>query len=268
MRYKFKKEKVLEYSRFYRRHGFVVLEDFFELKNVEDLRKELSRILRSEKDIECALVDSFNESLERYLSALGVFTKSAKVQKLFLDEKILSALKNIGFDGVSTPTTPVSHVVDNRLTKNGIDDVALGFHQDWTSVQGSLGLAIVWLPLTDVDEESRPVQIVPGSHLEGIREDTTIDKNSRTIKDLLLEEKVFEVHVKKSDILIFSGYTIHRTKRKGSKFRVALSQRFEDFGEESFFSRGFPCAYKRVVDRDLKYRPSVEEIGKVFEKEF
>jgi len=210
-----------------------------------------------------SLTSAFQKSSEQYRSYLRTFAKSVKVQSLFLAENILSVIKDLGVVEPSTPTTPVTHIVSEKLSDDGIEKVATTSHQDWPSIQGSIDSLIVWIPLTNVNENTHPIQIIPGSHAEGLRECTAKSNVSQIELSIDEEIKYVDVVCNPGDVVIFSTFLIHRTKLAGNSARIAVSNRFDNMFEKSFIERSFPCAYIRIIDRNLVNVPDNVYIKKI-----
>jgi ectoine hydroxylase-related dioxygenase (phytanoyl-CoA dioxygenase family) len=209
-----------------------------------------------------SLTLAFQKSSEQYRAYLRTFAKSVKVQSLFLNKKILGVIEDLGVVEPSTPTTPVTHIVSEKLSEAGIEKVATTSHQDWPSIQGSIDSLIVWIPLTNVNENSYPVQIIPGSHAEGLRECTAKSNVSQITLSNDEEMRYIDVVCNPGDVIIFSTFLIHRTKLTGDSARIAVSNRFDNMFEKSFIERSFPCAYVRIVDRNLVNVPDNAYIKK------
>ena len=259
----------------YLQDGFVIVKDVFCKKDVEDCKKDLIEICLAasfcdeEKiSVEEALKKVFLSSKERYLQVLRTFAKSATLQKLFLSNDLMEIIKTIGIHVPTMPTQPVTHVCSIDLLIEG-NEVGIDSHQDWPSIQGSLDSVVVWTPFTIIDEKSYPIQVLPKSHLSGVRE-AKIKKNGSMIELSEEEENsVIDVLCSPGDAVIFSTFVVHKTKnckKNDEKFRFATSTRFDNALEKSFVERNFPCAYKRTVERNLESIPSKEQINLIFER--
>ena len=143
---------------------------------------------------------------------------------------------------------------------------ALKPHQDWPSIVGSLNSVVVWIPLTVVGEYDHPLQVVPGSHLEGVLEgeegtnELVVNKSDKDFLTIICSP---------GDIVVMSTFCVHRTKPTGSGFRLACSIRYDDMMDLDFSNRNYTCAYKRSVDRSLfkKHIPSKKAINRIFSLE-
>lgn len=258
-------------SCLYRTNGFVIVKKALPVENLNICKDKLIEICSSiTKKVDTSLEDNlkrlFNHSETTYLQTLRTFSKSSFIQSLFLSKELSEIIENIGIKIPIQSTQPVTHVSSKDLL---IKDESIGIdsHQDWSSIQGSLDSLVVWVPFTEVTSQDYPVQFLPKSHLHGLRESKVTDKGN--IISLSEEEKnnMIDGICSVGDAVIFSTFTIHRTKpQKTKSFRFAASTRFDNALESSFISRDFPCSYKRIVDRNISYIPDKNEIQKVFKK--
>lgn len=250
---------------FYKKNGFFVAKKIVPHDAIENCKASVCRIASQppENGLEDSLKNIFRVSQERYLQVLRTFSKSLDLQSLFLHPKLVDLIRNFGIQLPTMPTQPVTHVTCKELIT---DDGQLGLdaHQDWPSIQGSLDSLVVWIPITKVTNDNHPMQILPGSHLGGLRQ-AKIEKN---ISSLELEKKeldsMLDICCDPGDAIIFSTMTVHRTKKEGNGFRFSASLRFDNALENSFVDRNFPCAYKRTIDRNVSYFPRKEQMLKIF----
>lgn len=160
---------------------------------------------------------------------------------------------------LSIPSPPVMHVVARDLKiPNGYSGTVA--HQDWASTQGSLKTLIVWIPITDT-VGNFPIEVMPGSHKRGL----LLGKINGSVMEIECKDDDFEsLDAQFGDIIVMSAFSIHRTGLGGDGLRVAVSMRYEDTNEDSFVERGYPNAQKRVVDRNIFWKPSIEQVNRFF----
>lgn len=198
----------------------------------------------------------FNDSIENYVGYLKATSRISSLQYLIIQsyQKI-----DLAFHTPLIIEQPVLHVMSPSLR---IPDGYYGTsaHQDWPSTQGSLDSVTVWIALTDANIGNFPLEVIPGSHKRGLLD----GKMNGSVLEVEADEKEFiPIECKAGDVVFLSGFTVHRTG-KGNGFRVAVSQRFDNACEPTFIERGYPCAQKRVVDREIKWKPTVEQVSQVF----
>lgn len=204
---------------------------------------------------EYSLKSMHASDIGKYIGYLATCAKHIEAQKLFLDIRLLSQI-------ISVPIIieqPVLHVMSPSLR---IPDGYYGTaaHQDWPSTQGSLDCVTVWIALTDITVDDFPLEVIPGSHKRGLLD----GKMNGSVLEVEADNKDFiPIECKAGDVIFLSGFLVHRTG-KGNGFRVAVSQRFDNVSEPTFIERGYPCAQKRVVDRDIKWKPTVGQVQEAF----
>jgi ectoine hydroxylase-related dioxygenase (phytanoyl-CoA dioxygenase family) len=172
------------------------------------------------------------------------------VTRLATDPALTGIARALGFEAVTSPTTPVLHVQSDSLR---VPDGYFGFapHQDWSSIQGSLDSFVMWMPLVEVGVERFPVEFLPGSHLRGLLPGRIVT-GALEVAPEHLEGEWTRIATRPGDAVMFSTFTVHRTAVEGcSGLRLALSTRFENSAEPTFVARGYPCAYRRTVEREL-----------------
>lgn len=201
------------------------------------------------------LKSMFDSDIKKYIGFLTSMAKHIEAQKLFLD------IRDIGII-ISHPiiaSQPVLHVMspDLRIPDGYYGTAA---HQDWTSTQGSLDCVTVWIALTHITPNDFPLEVIPGSHKRGLLD----GKTNGSVLEVDVDEKEFvPIECKAGDVVFLSGFTVHRTG-KGNGFRVAVSQRFDNAAEPTFIERGYPCAQKRFVDRNITWKPTQKQVQAVY----
>jgi hypothetical protein len=199
-----------------------------------------------------------------YLGVVKLAAKLVSIKSLVLDSRIQNAVKGLGLEVLTKPTEAIFHIMSRQLKpSNGY----MGFkpHQDWTSIQGSLDSVVVWTPLTVVDEESFPLQVIPGSHLGGLLK---IEKGEyETSPSEYDDSKFVSAIMEPGDVAFMSSWTVHRTGTDpGNKFRAAISTRYENAAESTFIENNYQGAYRRWVHRDpiIPDFPSKEQVLNIF----
>lgn len=232
----------------YNRDGYVVCHNQADINLIPDgffNEMELMRMLKKDAS--------------SYISYLSMIAKQLTIQSLFLDDNVWSYLIDIGCVSPVLINQPVLHVMSPALR---IPDGYYGTaaHQDWPSTQGSLDCVTVWIALTDAGIGNFPLEVIPGSHKRGLLD----GKMNGSVLEVEADDKEFlPIECKAGDVVFLSGFTVHRTGN-GTGFRVAVSQRFDNAVEPTFIERGYPCAQKRVVEREITWKPTVGQVRKVY----
>lgn len=259
----------------YRNNGFVVVKNAFSKDEINNCTNELIEICKKinndndNTDLETSLKKIFKKNSDLYIQTMRTFSKSMTLQSLFVKDEIKQILSALEISIPIQSTQPVTHITSKELL---LDKKKIGIeaHQDWPSIQGSLDSLIVWVPFTKIDQDHYPIQILPCSHLKGLRRSTIKEDGSIIALTKKENNNILDVVCEQGDVVIFSTFTIHRTKfyddEKNGKFRFSVSSRFDNAIEETFINRKFPCAYKRTVERKIS-KPIPQSIIKKFFKD-
>jgi len=177
--------------------------------------------------------------------------------------------EKFNWDDIYVPGGQVVHIMADELQiPNGY--FGLVPHQDFPSVQGSLGGVVVWLPLVDVDKDNYPLEVIPGSNRRGLLPSFENTNSTWEINpDQYNENDFVPAEVNVGDVIFMSLFTIHRSSKRGTagRIRLAASTRFDNASEPSFIKRCYPTAYIRTVQREQYFKdfPSISEVNKVFD---
>ena len=86
----------------------------------------------------------------------------------------------------------------------------------------------VWIPMVDVDERNGCLQVISGSHKQGLRPSRR-DENRRLVpvEDVESWGEVENVHMKVGDVLVFGNLTFHRSLENTSEdIRWSIDMRY------------------------------------------
>lgn len=271
---KFAKQKA-----YYKQNGYVVLEGVIPTARLLEIRRAIHAVFRFQLTQRCQPISKKNslESLHEdmqtllrhdvpmYLATARYVAKLASLYQLSTSDAIQQIMSEFGMPVCTMSTEPVMHIMSEKLKiPNGY--FGLESHQDWPSVQGSLDVITLWMPFMDVAEDTYPVQVIPESHLKGLWEGE-ITTHALKIKPELLQDELFvSCAVPFGGVLLMNGFTVHRSATENCQgLRIASSTRYENPFEPTFASRGYPCAYKRTVERNFftPNFPSAEQVQKV-----
>ena len=199
-------------------------------------------------------------SVNAYLNAVRLISKSIATHQLFTSRAIRFAMADLGIEAPVFNTSPACHVMADDLKIPG-GYYGIGAHQDYPALQSSLDAVVLWAPFFDVTLENYPVEVVPGSHLQGLLP----AKPGEHISDVDDSGMEFvPVPVSRGDVLLFSVFTVHRTRLPGTGFRIAVSHRYENAAEPTWMERDYSSAQSRVIKREVDWTPSVEQVRSVF----
>jgi len=235
--------------------GFVLVRSLFQKQEIEKVRNDAKEvfliqlrrrgILRSgnpsEEEFERALFSYFDQHLAEFMNCGKQIQHLLSLHRLSLDERIESALKQVGLDRPNISTRPVLYFNSKFLAREEVYWRVFP-HQDWRSMQGSLDSIVVWLPLTDVDLKLGALEVVPGSHRMGLL--TSEVKNSFGKVDAFCDDDFVSVEALQGDGLFFSAFLVHRSGENVTRsIRWSCHFRYNNLSERTFIERGFPHAY-------------------------
>ncbi len=258
---------------FFNKNGYFLFENFFAKSEIDFVYNDarnvfLRQFIEKGYTPECLLDDLSSEQYNGFLyrlfeDDLECLTNCGKqVQHLIslhllsLQAKIVDLLKQMGLTSPVISTRPVLYFNHPKLAKKKVF-YKVDAHQDWRSMQGSLNAVVIWIPLTDINKDLGALEILPGSHLGGLRTDHI--ENGFGMVALTEDEKenLISVEVKKGDALIFSSFLIHQSGENISDDpRWSCHFRYNDLDEPTFINRKFAHPYI--------YKPSDELITKDF----
>ena len=263
----------------YRRDGHCTVRQLLPRGDVEQILKDTDRLFalqlhrleqpalayESEATVRANMAALLAVDVDAYLAAARHAAKLVSLQRLVTSPPIVELLTSIGLALPTMPTTPVLHIMCATLKIPG-GYFGIAPHQDWPSVQGGLDTITVWIPLMDVDATRFPVEVIPGSHLRGLW-DGAITDHALEITKGFVDSDFVPLPAARGDVVIFSGFTVHRTSLQGCRgLRIASSTRYENSIEPTFIERNYPCAYRRSVERELMRAnfPSPEQVASLY----
>ena len=270
---------------FYKKNGYLFLKDFFsneEIKKVLDDAKSvfLRQFIEKKYLTNCNLEDISEEVFNNFLYRLfdediECLSNSGKqiqhlisLHSLSLQSKVIELLKQTGVQTPIISTRPVLYFNHPKLAKQKVFHT-VDAHQDWRSMQGSLNSVVIWIPLVDINKDLGALEILPGSHLDGLRTDHI--ENGFGMVSLSKEEndKLVSVEIKTGDALLFSSFLIHQSGNNiTNKPRWSCHFRYNDLEDTTFINRKYahPYIYKPIEELITKDFPSKEELIKIFIK--
>ncbi|MBC7781064.1 MAG: phytanoyl-CoA dioxygenase family protein [Proteobacteria bacterium] len=260
----------------YRERGYAVIRDVLPVARLDRVAAEMHEVYtqqlrrlglpvttwRGQASLLAAMASLLEADVEVYLAATRHAARLASLQQLVVGDVVLDIARTLGMSAVTVPTAPVLHVMGECLkVPGGYHGVAT--HQDWPVVQGALDAVTMWFSLFEVTPTTYPLAVIPSSHRRG-RWPSRITEHTSEIDPAAYTEADFvPVPVARGDLLVFTGFTVHRTAVEGcAGLRIAASMRYENSAEPTFVRRLWPCAYQRSVRREVLFPdfPSQDEV--------
>jgi ectoine hydroxylase-related dioxygenase (phytanoyl-CoA dioxygenase family) len=243
--------------------GYVVARGLLDEGCIGQLRQSIARtcldqlqrsvVPREPEDVFPAMCELHRRDLDRYRRVVASLWRKLDVYRLIHDPRIIGFLHDsLGWRDVFVPGGQVVHVMAHELKIPG-GYFGQPAHQDFPSVQGSLDGVVVWLPLVDVDRSNFPLELIPGSHCRGLLPTVGCGATPwETRQDQYDGQDFVPIEVDVGDVVFISTFAIHRSSVHGlpGRFRLAVSSRFDNGGEQTFIDRCYPSAYQRTVHRD------------------
>jgi len=191
-----------------------------------------------------------NTSINREL--IKRFTDHPFISSIYTSKIIVNILNDIGLKIPVKCGPLVSHYTANNKTGNSY---GLPYHQDYPSMASSKSSVILWLNLVDCNKATHGIEIIQGAHSKGL-----LQGQQRKI-GYVLNKKYSELKsiiplIKAGDLLIMSSFLPHRTfvNPNFKKWKLSLSQRYDDLADKDWKRRGFKNAYQISVDRKLFFK--------------
>jgi phytanoyl-CoA hydroxylase len=264
----------------YKRDGFLILKNALDVSVLETIYRsarqlfatQVERVLGETVDIddrdafEASLYRLFAKDFTTYVSTGKTMQHSVYLHQLGVSDTILNLLKELGLSEPIIAVKPGMQLNSRHLSKDGNTYWKLDAHQDWRSAQGSLDSAVVWLPLVPAGKELGALQVIPGSHLGGLRKAEAggyAGFISEDIPDSAYLQTEFEV----GDILIFSKLLVHRSGFNTTQnIRWSIQLRYNNLAEPTFIERGYPSPYNYKPQDELitPNFPTLEQIREVY----
>ena len=267
----------------YKKNGYLLLHDFIDREEIDNIRKEAKNIfsiqlkrlgLINELDVtedifEKALYRLFETDFQLLMYCGKQLQHMISLHRLSLNEKIIQVLKELGISHPVINIRPVIFFNSPYLGKKEVDHTKPA-HQDFRTTQGSVDSVVVWIPLVDIPKELGALEIIPGSHLNGLMEYENIG-GYHTLTNTK-DEDFISVEVKKGDALFFSTLLVHQSGNNITEnIRWSCHFRYNNIDDPSFIERGFPHTYiyrpeDKLVTPGFPLAADVEKVFNLFDE--
>ena len=247
----------------FKEKGFLFLKDFFDFeKEILPIHKEINALidlklrhakLEPAKNPEKPTIrnEDFYRLIKKDRMLGGDIYRACRhllsLQQLVTNEKMLSLARRL----MATNTINVLSYVGIRIDVPSEQKYLFPWHQDYPYTQGSMDGLVFWLPFFDVPLGHGNLQLIPGSHHEGLRKVRLVDPENTGgsgAHTLEIENMgsyddcdLFETEVKAGDALVFSTLTLHKsTPSTSNSIRWTSQIRSGNFSNEDSIRRGWP----------------------------
>jgi len=186
------------------------------------------------------------------------------LHQLQVNDELVNAIRDIA--GLVKPvinTKPVLFFHNKSLAESEIY-WKVPAHQDYGTTQGSVNSVVVWTPLVNMTDELGPLEVVPGSHKQGLRE-TKYD-NGFGLVDVHENEAFKPILCDVGDVILFSTLLVHRsgTNKSDSKIRWSINLRFSDLADQYWLDHDYFCPYQYKSVVQVPLSPSKENLARYF----
>lgn len=265
----------------FKKQGYLIRRQFFPKKMIEKVLADAKRVFisqfihkelirdhqaqsLSEPDFNELLYQLFDEDLTTLSNCGKQIQHLFSLHELSLDGRIQELLLQLGLVFPNISTRPVMYFNHKRLAQKRVF-YKVDAHQDWRSMQGSLNSVVVWIPLIDVDKQLGALEVIPGSHLNGLKT-SHLDSGFGMVQ-IDETDKFTSVELHRGDILVFSSFLIHQSGENvtGSP-RWSCHFRYNDLAEKSFINRKYahPYVYKPQEELLTPGFPTLEALRDAF----
>ncbi|TQV71876.1 phytanoyl-CoA dioxygenase family protein [Denitrobaculum tricleocarpae] len=238
--------------------GFVILPKLLAPEQLAALRADVAAVFSARADVsnhgrgreslDETLQWLFENDFEGYLGAAKLCNHLISLHRLGTSDELVESLKMLGLEFPAICARPLMWFHSRRLAKTERYH-RLPAHQEWSNMQGSLDGAVAWLPLVEVSPEMGRLQVIPGSHRDGLlpfAPDDEADYPLALSRDAVREEDFVEVEVPLGSVLFFSSFLVHRSGTNTTdRTRLTVNFRYNNALESSFVERSFinPFSY-------------------------
>lgn len=259
----------------FNRNGYVIIEDFFDNSQLQSILSSFNQLVcqqlhilsfPKQNSLQKNLQLLFQRDQARYLNTIKAFSRVASLHQAFNSEKFYKLLQLMHIQCPTVPTGPVVHLMSDQLRLPG-GYFGQGPHQDWSSMYSSLNAMTFWVALTDADNTNYPLEVIPGSHIDGLISGQPTEHYYELDISKYNNSLFKTVPVKAKSAVVFSPFLIHKTGLDSvSGFRLATSYRVDDSAEVYHAEHAYYTAYIRSVNRSVNSEqlPTVELIKKQY----
>jgi len=256
----------------FQENGFYLEEKCFSEKELYDILSSVHKLFIQQMDLvgflyeldqkkllkASSLFEFYNTHQDKYLASLRAVQRLLSVYKIAVNEKVVTILKKLGLKNPNFNVRPIL-TMKSQNTAQSFANWKIPPHQDYRSMQGSLNSIVLWIPLIDVSVENGAVEVIVGSHKQGLYP-TVEDEWYRHIEEKDLNGNFVSVPMKAGSALFFSSFLIHQSGENTSdEFRYSLEVRFDDFSEDYYIRESYISPYNTpIADQNLVNKSAIE----------
>lgn len=184
----------------------------------------------------------------QYLNAIKISQNLPEILGIPAIQKVRDALAVAGLDQPVVSLKPFPVMVSDALHIEGGYNLR-PLHQEWPVMQGSSDGVICWIALHDITSDHNALHLLPGSHIQGLREYHRTKCGTGIIPEQLPGTEPLRMEIKAGDAVIFSCFTAHGSSPTGGDLRCAVTIRFNNLAAADFIDRGYPDPSRVEIER-------------------
>jgi len=266
----------------YQQQGFILLKDYFPINEIESIKNQTKQAFQnvfqsqlnttkwSDEAFNSNIISLFKTDFASFHGAAKLANHIPSLHLLSLRHSLIEILKVLSIQSPVICARPLMWFHSPLVSKTERYH-RLPAHQEWSNMQGSLNGIVAWSPLLEIDHDMGQLQVIPGSHLQGLLPfHAQIEKDYPfAIEPDYYDENDFKsIDVNPGDLLLFSAFLIHRSGENVSdKIRWTINFRYNDMAESSFIQRNYLNPFQFNVTEHLidDFRPKSEHLKKIFQ---
>lgn len=227
----------------------VITKVMSEVEAVVDRQMRIFELTPTSDSLHDKLAAIHAHDIASYLKLISALSRLLVFEHILHHPNIIDVLnRELGYQSLFKPDGTIFNLMSKRLR---IPNGYFGFepHQDWATTQGSEESMVIWVPLVDVDEHRFPLQVLPGSHQQGLLPLEDLGYVRATRAECFDEADFINVTCEAGDVIFMDSYMLHRTGKQGDeRLRIACSTRFDRGDNTEFVRQGYPCAIRKTLD--------------------
>jgi ectoine hydroxylase-related dioxygenase (phytanoyl-CoA dioxygenase family) len=239
----------------YEENGYAIIRNYLDLSVLNEIRDEVSEIGRiivgPEFEFNVFKPDLITPAKQSMLYDRLHYLPS--LNRLSGNKQILSLCHELG---IKTPI--LMGCCNMRYDKPHDTKHLFEWHQDTLYLLGSINAVTLWIPFGVVDKHHGTIQVIPGSHKNGIYpfkkiSDKAVEKDRPFLqRDLSIDYDVTEnpvtIEAEFGDIVIFKQMLLHKSwPNYSNKVRWTSQLRISDLSSDEFLAQGCPTGDKKNI---------------------
>lgn len=252
-----KKERMIDQKtkESYEQNGYTVIKGLLNLSALTDIKEEILEVGQYivGPDFKFSGYDPALVTPEKQSALYDRLHYLPSLSRLSGNHQLLQLCKDLGMK------VPVLMGCCNMRYDRPHDSKHLfEWHQDTLYLLGSLNAVTLWIPFGPVDKHHGTIEVIPGSHKNGLYpfkkiSDKPVEAHRQFLqRDLSIDQEITEepvmIEADFGDIVVFKQMLLHKSCANNSdKVRWTAQIRISDLGSDEFLQQGCPSGDKKNV---------------------